>query len=243
MVAGDSDGWNMPRCTCSAQPTSKATSMSPFSAEALETGARSVAPPAATPPRRRRRRNRQKTPARLRRPGRRSTPRTRGGGGPERRSLFFARWTSFIWTCVYEDHEVYAVFERGEACRGNVSARLAPGRDAKEKPKRSAGSSQKLWRTTNVARELERRLRRFGRPHARAHAERWETDLRGRTARGRASWCRRRRRARGITPALVGGCGGVSLRCAVGADDSTSERYVSGTPRCAPAGRTPPRVP
>lgn len=48
MVAGDSDGWNMPRCTCSAQPTSKATSMSPFSAEALETGARSVAPPAAT---------------------------------------------------------------------------------------------------------------------------------------------------------------------------------------------------
>jgi hypothetical protein len=120
---------------------------------------------------------------------------------------------------------------------------LAPGRDAKEKPKRSAGSGLSLWRTTNVARELERRLRRFGRPHARAHAERGETDLRGRTARARASWCRRRRRARGTTPALVGGCRGVSLRCAVGADDSTSERDVSGTPRFAPAGRTPPRVP
>jgi hypothetical protein len=90
---------------------------------------------------------------------------------------------------------------------------------------------------------LERLLRRFGRPHARAHAERGETDLRGRTARARASWCRRRRRARGTTPALVGGCRGVSLQCAVGADDSTSERDVSGTPRFAPAGRTPPRVP
>ena len=140
------------------------------------------APPAATPPRRRRRRNRQKIHASA--SSRPTLDATDAGEVVQNAGVFFLRGgrrirdaegVSRVYTSIVGGRRVV-----GTSARGFFF--FLPGRDAKEKPKRSAGSSDFHFGERRTLLESSRGLRRFGRPHARAHAERWETDLRGRSS-------------------------------------------------------------